>query len=111
MKPSILTLRILHGIFTIYFILCLLSMYYAAITKQFTMVTIIAIASLAVEGFMVFVLNKGDCPLIHIQKRIGDPVPFFNLIFPAPFAKKAIPFFSIITLIGLLLLIARFAFG
>jgi hypothetical protein len=67
--------------------------------------------SLAAEGFMVFVLNKGDCPLIHIQKRIGDPIPFFNLIFPAPFAKKAIPIFSMITLAGLLLLIGRFVFG
>jgi hypothetical protein len=67
----------------------------------------IAVASLSVEGIAVFVLNKGDCPLIHIQRIIGDNTPFFNLFLPAKLAKQAVPFLAKITWIGIGLLIIR----
>lgn len=78
MKLSIILLRIFHGIFALYFIGCLLYLYYSAITTKVNIITEIALISLALEGLLVFVINKGDCILIHLQKRIGDPVPFLT---------------------------------
>lgn len=75
-------------------------MYYGAFTSTFGLPLIIAVASLAVEGFVVFILNNGNCPLIHIQKKIGDNTPFFELFFQPTTAKKAIPFFAILTWVG-----------
>lgn len=63
--------------------------------------------SLGIEGLVVFILNKGDCPLIHIQKRIGDDTPFFNLFLSKKIAKKAVPFFAKITWIAVALLAVR----
>jgi hypothetical protein len=59
------------------------------------------------EGVVVFILNKGDCPLIHIQRKIGDNTPFFQLFLPEKLAKKAVPFFAKITWFGLALLAIR----
>jgi hypothetical protein len=107
MKLTIILLRTIHTIFALYFIACLVALYYFAFTKQFNTVTTIALVSLAIEGFVVFILNKGDCPLIHIQKRIDDPIPFFELFLPPKIAKRAIPFFAILTITGLVLFIIR----
>jgi hypothetical protein len=68
---------------------------------------LVAVISLGIEGFIVFTLNSGDCPLIHIQRRIGDNTPFFNLFFPAKMAKQAIPTFAKLTWIGVVLLMVR----
>lgn len=110
MKPSVLLLRIIHGLFAVYFIGCLAYLYISAMTKQWNVFTSVSLISLAAEGIFVFILNHGDCPLIHIQKRIGDPVPFFELIFPKQFAKKAIPTFAVLTIVGLVILMLRFIF-
>lgn len=65
---------------------------------------VIAVLSLAIEGFLIFILNKGDCPLIHVQRRLGDSKSFFSLFFPERIAKRAIPYFAILTLIGFIFL-------
>jgi hypothetical protein len=85
-------------------------LYYSAIFSRINILLFISVVSLAAEGFIVFILNKGDCPLIHIQKRIGDNTPFFNLFLPPKIAKQAIPFFAKLTWIGVTLLIARLIF-
>ena len=103
-KTSVLLLRFLHGLFTAYFIACLCVLYYNVFTLKLDIYFYLATVSLFLEGVAVFILNKGDCPLIHIQRKIGDDVPFFNLIFPQSFAKKAIPFFSVITILAVILL-------
>jgi hypothetical protein len=69
---------------------------------------LIPVLSLGIEGFIVFILNKGNCPLIHVQNKIGDDTPFFNLFFPEKVAKQAIPFFAKLTWIGVGLLLVRF---
>lgn len=56
-------------------------------------------------------LNKGDCPLIYIQRKIGDDTPFFNLFLPAKLAKQAVPALAKVTWIGVLLLIIRLIYN
>jgi hypothetical protein len=104
---KIFLLRILHGVFATYFLICLLYAYYAAFTATFDLFLLIAGISLAIEGFLVFVINQGDCPLIHIQRVIGDNKPFFELFFPPVVAKKALPVFAGFTWFAMALLIIR----
>jgi hypothetical protein len=76
---KITALRIIHGLFAAYFLFCLGYLYYAGLFGQFDRFFIVALVSLGIEGVLVFVLNNGDCPLIHIQRKIGDLTPFFEL--------------------------------
>ncbi len=108
MLNKILVLRIIHAIFSLYFIACLLYLYYAAYAMRFDVLLLISMASLAIEGTAVFILNSGNCPLIHVQKRIGDDRPFFELFMPPRIAKQAIPAFSVLVIIALVLLVVRF---
>jgi hypothetical protein len=100
-------LRFVHGLFAIYFIACIVYIYYAAIALKVDPLLGVAILSLLIEGLLVFVLNGGDCPLIHLQRKLDDPVPFFNLFLPDSLAKKAIPFFTGVMFLGILVLVAR----
>jgi hypothetical protein len=106
MKYDVLVLRTVHGVVSLYFLTCLGYVYYAAFARQYDLLLIVALLSLAAEGFIVFVLNKGDCPLIHIQRKLGDDKPFFELFLPPRLAKLAIPFFATLAVFGALLLVA-----
>jgi hypothetical protein len=48
------------------------------------------VAFLAAEGGGL-VVGRGDCPMGGVQEQWGDPVPFFELIFPPRAAKAAVP--------------------
>lgn len=103
----IIILRVIHGLFTLFFALCLIELYYAAVTRQTGVLLVISVISLAIEGAVVFIFNRGDCPLIHIQRKIGDDKPFFELFLPSNLARKAIPYFAILTLLAVGLLVVR----
>jgi len=104
---KVFLLRVIHGLSAIYFTLCLLYLYYAAIFSKIDVFLLIAVVSLVAEGVAVFLLNNGDCPLIHIQRRIGDNTPFFQLFLPAKLAKQTVPFLAKITWAGVAILIVR----
>ena len=104
---KIILLRLVHGAFAAYFISCLFYLYYAAICNRIDALLFIAILSLIAEGVAVFVLNRGDYPLAHIQRKLGDEVPFFQLFLPKDVAKKAVPFLAKITWLGLFLIAIR----
>lgn len=108
MNNSILLLRVVHTAFAVYFIGCIFYIYYVVLTLQINLLLWFAIISLSVEGFLVFIVNQGHCPLAPLQRKLEDPVPFFNLFLPENLAKRAIPFFTSITFLGVLLLIVRF---
>lgn len=104
---KIFFLRVIHGLFALYFLFCLVYLYYASLFSDLNIFLLIAVVSLGIEGFLVFILNKVDCPLIYIQRRIGDNTPFFNLLFPAKVAKQAIPALTKLAWIGVALLVLR----
>lgn len=110
-KPGkhVISLRIFHGILTVYFALCLLYLYAVGLTGSVDRTLFaIAVLSLAMEGIAVFALNKGDCPLIHVQRKIGDDKPFFELLLPPRLAKQAIPVFALLTIVAILIILIRF---
>ena len=101
---KILAIRIIHGVFTLYFIACLVYLYYAAITSTYDIFLAVAFVSLAIEGFAVYILNDGNCPLLHIHKAVGDEKTFFELFLPKRFARKAMPMFARLTWVAVGLL-------
>lgn len=105
---SILLLRTVHGLFSAYFIFCVLYINYSAITVHISLLLGIALFSVLLEGFLVYVLNHGNCPLAPLQWKLGDTTPFFNVFLPKHIAKQVIPFFTILTFIGIILLLTRY---
>ncbi len=53
------------------------------------------------------VIGRGDCPLGPFQRRLGDPVPMFELALPPRAAKASIPTLFVIGVAGLVLLLMR----
>lgn len=110
MSQSVIALRILHGILVIFFSMCLGYLYYSIVSGSYDELLKIAVISLGVEGILVFGFNRGDCPLIHIQKRVHDNKPFFELLLPKKLAKLAIPIFALLTLIPVIFIVAKYLF-
>lgn len=49
-----------------------------------------AIIVLAAEG-VGLMIGRGQCPLGSLQRRLGDPVPLFELVLPSVWARRAVP--------------------
>jgi hypothetical protein len=61
-----------------------------------------AIGILAAEG-VGLVIGRGNCPLGPLQRRLGDPVPLFELVLPQPWAKRAVPILAGVSALGMAL--------
>ncbi len=77
-----------------------------ALTNRRTTALWAALGVLAVEG-VGLVIGRGDCPLGPWQKRLGDPVPLFELVLPPRAAKAAVPILACATFLGVGVLVAR----
>ena len=49
-----------------------------------------SVAFLSIEG-VGLIVGGGDCPMGPLQARLGDQVPFFELVLPPRAAKAAVP--------------------
>lgn len=58
-----------------------------------------SVGLLGAEGFAL-AIGRGNCPFGSFQRRLGDPVPMFELILPPRAAKAAIPILTVVTLAG-----------
>jgi hypothetical protein len=65
-----------------------------------------SVAFLLVQG-VALVIGRGDCPFGPFQRRLGDPVPMFELILPPRAAKAAIPVLLAISVSGIAALLLR----
>jgi hypothetical protein len=65
-----------------------------------------SVAFLGIEG-AALVIGRGNCPFGPFQRRLGDPVPMFELVLPPRAAKAAIPILVVVTLAGFAALIVR----
>jgi hypothetical protein len=52
-------------------------------------------------------IGRGDCPFGPAQARLGDPVPLFELVLPPRAAKAAIPVLTLISVAGIVAMLAR----
>jgi hypothetical protein len=67
-----------------------------------------AIAFLLVQG-VALVVGRGNCPFGPFQRRLGDPVPMFELVLPPRAAKAAIPVLLVVTIAGMVAVVTRTA--
>jgi hypothetical protein len=61
-----------------------------------------SVAFLGVQGAGL-VAGRGDCPMTPVQRRLGDPLPMFELVLPSRAAKAAVPVLAVIAVVGLVL--------
>lgn len=61
-----------------------------------------AIGVLAAEG-VGLAIGGGNCPLGPLQRRLGDPVPLFELVLPPAWARRAVPILAGISGLGIAL--------
>lgn len=59
----------------------------------------VCIGALVGEG-IALVIGRGNCPLGPLQRRLGDPVPLFELVLPPRAAKVAVPVLAVAGLAG-----------
>ena len=106
LKPTVLLVRLTHGIITAFFLTCIAYVYYAAITDSSSPLRWAAAAVLVVEGTIV-TLNGGDCPLGFVHQRAGDEKAFFELFLSKRAAKLAVPLLGAVATTGIALLALR----
>ncbi|WP_069112708.1 hypothetical protein [Jiangella alba] len=66
----------------------------------------VSAGALAAEG-LALVVGRGSCPLGPLQRRLGDPVPLFELVLPPRAAKAAVPVLTAAALAGLAVVAVR----
>jgi hypothetical protein len=71
-----------------------------AITRRRDRYLWASIAFLLVQG-LALVIGRGDCPFGPFQRRLGDPVPMFELALPPRAAKAAIPVLLVVAIAGI----------
>jgi hypothetical protein len=77
-----------------------------AITRQRDRALFAALAILSAQG-VGLIIGRGNCPLGPLQRRLGDPVPLFNLVLPPRAAEAAVPLLATVTLAGVVALAWR----
>ncbi len=65
-----------------------------------------SVGFLSVEG-VGLLAGGGDCPMGPLQEKLGDPVPFFELVLPPRAAKAAVPILAAVTAGGILAVVLR----
>lgn len=97
-------LRSLHVALAACFLGCLVLVYYCGIAARSHPLLPLAAAVLVVE-FAVLTLNGGRCPWSQLQARFGDDHGLFSLFLPERWLPYVIPFFALVTGVGLLSLV------
>jgi hypothetical protein len=103
LSPFALAFRALHTLIAAGFLAAISYVWWCVMTGRRDWVLRVAVAALAAEGACV-TANGGDCPLGHLQDRIGDPVPLFELVLSPRAARRAVPFLGGVAAIGILAL-------
>jgi hypothetical protein len=104
--PGARAMRVIHEGIAAGEIACLLYVWMCAITRRRNRLLRVAVGVLAAEG-VGLVVGRGKCPLGPLQRRLGDPVPLFVMWFGPKAARRAVPLFTGITLVGFILLLLR----
>jgi hypothetical protein len=100
--PAIVAWRTAHGLITAGFLAAISVIWTSALTGRRGRWLRPAVISLIGEGAVV-ALNHGDCPLGPLGERVGDPVPFFELLLSPRAARRAIPALGAFTILGIVI--------
>jgi len=100
--PAAIALRAFHVGIAVVELASLGYVWACALTRRRDRVLAIATIALALEG-SALVVGRGNCPLGPLQRRLGDPVPLFELVLDPRGAKAAVPALAGLSVAGLTL--------
>jgi hypothetical protein len=98
--------RAVHAAIAVVDLAALGYVWHGAIRRRRGRLLSAAVVALAAEG-VALVVGRGNCPLGPLQRRLGDPMPLFELVLPPRAAKAAVPLLSAISVTGIALAAAR----
>jgi len=95
----IAAVRTFHTLIALVCIGSIAVVYHSGITGTLNVWFYLATALVVFEGIAI-VLNKGECPFLHIHRRYGDEKRLIELVLPKRFAKLVVPFYAVLIAIG-----------
>jgi hypothetical protein len=98
--------RVVHAAWGVVGMLCLGYVWLSAVLRRRDRLLSASVAFLTLEG-AALVVGRGDCPFGPFQRRLGDPVPLFELVLPPKAAKAAVPLLAGISLAAFVAVAAR----
>ena len=98
--------RVFHAVWSVAGLASLGYIWTCAATRRRDRLLGASIAFLSIEGGGLIV-GGGDCPMGPLQARLGDPVPFFQLVLPPRAAKAGVPILAGASIAGLLAVALR----
>lgn len=81
---------------------CLGYVWACALTGRRDVLLRAAMGILVAEG-VGLIVGRGNCPLGPLQRRLGDPVPLFELVLPPAWARRAVPILAGVSAVGIAL--------
>lgn len=106
MPRSALGFRIAHIGWGVLELAALATVWRSALLRRRGRCLWLSMALLLMQG-TALVVGRGNCPLGPFQRRLGDPVPMFELVLPPRAAKAAIPVLSVVAATGMVAVILR----
>ena len=98
--------RVFHATWSVAGLASLVYIWVCAARRRRNRLLGASMAFLSIEG-VGLMIGGGDCPMGHLQERLGDPVPFFELVLPPRAAKAAVPILAVASLAGFLAVALR----
>jgi hypothetical protein len=72
MSRNLFFVKAIHSLIFFFMVGCMFYILYAALTRSFNLLLLLAIAAIILEG-IILLLNDGHCPLTKIAQKLGDP--------------------------------------
>ena len=106
LRRAALAFRAAHAAFAVLQLSALGHVWICALTGRRDRALAASVGFLLVEGGALIV-GRGNCPMGPFQRRLGDPVPLFELVLPPRAAKAAVPVLAVIAVAGIAALVIR----
>ena len=106
LPPRAKAFRIAHVAWGVVALSALAHIWASAIVRRRDAPVWASVAFLLVQG-VALVIGRGDCPFGPFQRRLGDPIPMFELVLPPRAAKAAIPVLFVVSVAGIAALVGR----
>lgn len=92
--------RVAHAVWGVAGLAALADIWLAVLSGRRDRRLAASVAFLGVEG-VALLIGRGDCPMGPFQRRLGDPVPLFELVLPPRAAKLAVPVLAGLSVAGM----------
>ena len=110
-KRILLFLKIIHTLFWVFIIYIIGYIWYAGLFNKMTYFLWICIVIVNAEG-AILIGNKGICPITRLAFNFcNDPKPGFDIYLPRWLAKYNIPIFTVVAIMGMILVLSRIIVG